>query len=399
MEIIMAFAYQHTEFLAPIAVLFLASILYLALSRLVIAIVKKVSKKTKSNWDDFLLQRRFFHQLCHLPSLILLYHCANYFMHAEALIIKLSYILMIWFCLRALSAFLNALNDVYQGHELAKQRPIKGHLQIVNIFFYCFALIGIVSIIIDKSPWMLISGLGAMTAILLLIFKDTILSFIAGMQITFNDLFRIGDWIEVPSMGADGEVIDIALHTIQVQNWDKTITIIPTHKVMEGSFKNWKGMEQSGGRRIKRAINIDMTSVTFLTLEQISRFKKIHYLTDYLTSKESEIAQYNQEQKIDTSEVVNGRRLTNVGTLRAYMEGYLRHHPGVHQGLTFLVRQLNPSSEGIPLEIYIFTNDTRWASYENIQADIFDHLLAVIPEFGLRVFQSPSGYDFRNYKN
>ena len=235
-----------------------------------------------------------------------------------------------------------------------------------------------------------------MTAVLLLIFRDTILSFIASLQITSNDLVRVGDWIEVPKFGADGDVIDIALHTVKIQNWDKTITVIPTHKLIDETFKNWRGMAQSGGRRIKRSILIDIESIRICDDALVERLKKIHLITDYVQDKLQELDEYNAEQQIDTSSPVNGRRMTNIGTFRAYVVAYLRHHKRIHQQMTFLVRQLPPGPTGLPLEIYVFTNDTAWAKYEAIQADIFDHILAVVPEFDLRVFQSPTGRDFSN---
>jgi miniconductance mechanosensitive channel len=240
------------------------------------------------------------------------------------------------------------------------------------------------------------SGLGAMTAVLLLIFKDTILSFIASLQITFNDLFRIGDWLEIPDFGADGDVIDIALHTVQIQNWDKTISVIPTHKLIDGTFKNWRGMQESGGRRIKRSVLIDISSIKFCDEEMIKKYKKYQILRNYVEQKEKEIEQYNQEYNIDTSELINGRRMTNIGTFRAYVEEYLKRNTNINKDLTFLVRQLAPGHQGLPIEIYVFTNDTRWAFYEKIQADIFDHILAIVPEFDLRIFQAPTGYNLES---
>ena len=233
-----------------------------------------------------------------------------------------------------------------------------------------------------------------MTAVLLLIFRDTILSFIASLQITSNDLVRVGDWIEVPKFGADGDVKDIALHTVKIQNWDKTITVIPTHKLIDETFKNWRGMAQSGGRRIKRSVLMDIESIKICDDALVERLKKIHLITDYVQDKLLELEKYNVEQQVDTSSPVNGRRMTNIGTFRAYVVAYLRQHKKIHRQMTFLVRQLPPGPNGLPLEIYVFTNDTAWANYEAIQADIFDHILAVVPEFDLRVFQNPTGRDF-----
>jgi miniconductance mechanosensitive channel len=246
---------------------------------------------------------------------------------------------------------------------------------------------------LDQSPWLLISGLGAVTAVLLLIFKDTILSFLASLHIVMYDLVRVGDWIEMPKYDADGDVIDIALHTVKVQNWDKTITTIPTYKLIEDSFKNWRGMQESGGRRIKRHLLIDQKSVKFCDEEMVERFKKIQLLSPYLNQKKEEIEVFNKEHNIDTSVLINGRRMTNLGTFRAYVTAYLKGNELISKDMTFLVRQLQPTPEGLPLEIYVFSRDTAWANYEAIQADIFDHLLAAISFFDLRVFQRPSGYD------
>ena len=247
---------------------------------------------------------------------------------------------------------------------------------------------------IDKSPIYLLGGIGALTAVLLLIFKDTILSFVASIQIHSNDLFKIGDWLEAPQFGADGDVIDIALHTVKIQNWDKTISIIPSHKLIESSFKNWRGMSESGGRRIKRSIYIDQTSIRFCDEQMIEKFKSFKLLAPYLEAKLAEIDASNADKNINMQALVNGRRLTNIGTFRAYIQAYLKNHPMIHQNLTFLIRQLAPSEKGIAIEIYVFTNITDWIAYEAIQADIFDHLLAVLTEFELQVFQNPTGKNF-----
>jgi miniconductance mechanosensitive channel len=253
-----------------------------------------------------------------------------------------------------------------------------------------------ISIIIDKSVLVLLTGLGALTAIILLIFKDSILGLVAGIQLVANDMVRPGDWIEMPKYGADGDVIQITLNTVKIRNWDKTITTIPTYSLISDSFKNWRGMSESGGRRIKRALPIDMTSVKFCTPEMIDRFSRIAMLRDHIERKTKELREYNERNEIDQSVPVNGRRMTNLGTFRAYLVAYLRAHPKIHQDMTFLVRQLPPSDKGLPLEIYVFSNDQVWANYEAIQADIFDHLLASLPEFELRPFQSPTGDDVRN---
>ena len=255
-----------------------------------------------------------------------------------------------------------------------------------------------VAVLIDRSPVILLSGLGAITAVLMVVFKDTLLSLAASIQLTTQELIRVGDWLEVPQFGADGDVIDVALYTITVQNWDKTISTIPTYQLVSGSFKNWRGMSESGGRRIKRSIFIDVNSIHFLSNEEVRRLSRIELLKDYIKSKEEELQTYNASIKTADEPRVNQRHLTNVGTLRAYIRSYLQQHPKIHHDMTLIVRQLQPGPEGLPIEIYCFSNDTNWVNYEAIQADIFDHIFAIIPEFGLRLFQQPAGADFAQLK-
>jgi len=296
----------------------------------------------------------------------------------------------------AISSLLNLVNDVYQRRPDAASKPIKGYLQVVKIAVFAVAAILAIAALLDRSPLILLSGLGAMAAVLMLVFQDTLLSLVASVQLTSNDMIRVGDWIEMPQLNADGDVIDIALHTVKVQNWDKTITTIPTKRLITESFKNWRGMQQSGGRRIKRSIYLDQTSVRFLSSEERARLHRFMLLDEYLTAKQREIAEWNARLAERGRDEVNTRRVTNIGTFRAYVERYLRSHPGIHQGMTLIVRQLAPGPTGLPLEIYCFTNTTAWVAYEGIQSDIFDHLLAILPEFGLRVFQEPTGTDMRN---
>ncbi|MFP5504755.1 MAG: mechanosensitive ion channel family protein [Gammaproteobacteria bacterium] len=295
----------------------------------------------------------------------------------------------------ALSAFLDIVNYVYQRRPDAGVHPIKGYLQVVKILVYAIATLLIIAALIDRSPLILLSGLGAMAAVLMLVFQDTLLSLVASVQITSNDIVRVGDWIEMPQLNADGDVIDIALHTVKVQNWDKTITTIPTKRLISESFKNWRGMSESGGRRIKRSLFLDQQSVHFLGDEELERLSRFRLLDDYLERKQRDIDEWNARLAESGKEPVNTRRLTNIGCFRAYVERYLRSHPQVHQSMTLIVRQLSPTADGLPLEIYCFTNTTAWVAYEGIQSDIFDHLLAIVPEFGLRVFQHPSGADLR----
>jgi len=293
-----------------------------------------------------------------------------------------------------INAVLDAVYVIYRQSKFAQVLNIKSYLQISKLLLNILGGIIVIAIVIDKSPIYLLSGIGALTAVLLLIFKDTILSFVASIQIHSNELFKVGDWLEVPQFGADGDVIDIALHTVKIQNWDKTISIIPSHKLIESSFKNWRGMSESGGRRIKRSIYIDQTSIRFCDEQMIEKFKSFKLLAPYLEAKLAEIDAANADENINMQALVNGRRLTNIGTFRAYITAYLKNHPMIHQNLTFLIRQLAPSEKGIAIEIYVFTNITDWIAYEAIQADIFDHLLAVLSEFELQVFQNPTGKNF-----
>ncbi|ARU87653.1 mechanosensitive ion channel family protein [Pseudomonas sp. M30-35] len=298
----------------------------------------------------------------------------------------------------AINAVLDIVNNFYQRRPDAHLRPIKGYLQVVKIIISLIALILIVAALIDRSPLILLSGLGAMAAVLMLIFQDTILSLVASIQISSNDIVRVGDWIEMPQLNADGDVIDIALHMVKVQNWDKTITSIPTRRFITDPFKNWRGMQECGGRRIKRSLYLDQSSIHFLSADELERLQQMTLLNQYLSDKRAEVSQWNKELAGGAEVQANTRRLTNIGTLRAYVENYLKHHADIHQQMTQLVRQLAPSSEGLPIEIYCFTTTTSWARYESIQSDIFDHLLAILPEFGLRVYQHPSGTDMRELR-
>jgi miniconductance mechanosensitive channel len=291
---------------------------------------------------------------------------------------------------RALSALLNMVNSIYTLRPNSYNKPIKGYIQLIKIALALITAILIMAALIDRSPLILLSGLGAITAVLMLVFQDTLLSLVASIQISSSDMLRVGDWIEMPQLNADGNVIDIALHTVKVQNWDKTITTLPTRRLINDPFKNWRGMTESGGRRVKRALNIDQNSIHFLTDKEKYRLKKFRLLQDYMEQKEKEIAEWNNSLSGD--DIINTRRLTNIGTFRAYVEQYLRRHPGINQGMTLMVRQLGPTDKGLPLEIYCFTSNTSSIVYESIQADIFDHLYAIMPEFGLRAYQAQTDY-------
>jgi len=290
----------------------------------------------------------------------------------------------------ALSGALNLVNDLYQRRPEARTRPIKGYIQVVRIIVYAAGIVLVVAVLIGRSPVILLSGLGAMAAVLMLVFKDTILSLVASVQLTSNDMIRVGDWIEMPALNADGDVIDIALHTVKVQNWDKTITTIPTYRLIAESFKNWRGMQESGGRRIKRALYIDLTSIRFLGPKELDKLRRVSLIDEYLARKKQEIEKWNAALAEGGKDPVNTRRVTNIGTFRAYALSYLRAHSQINQNMTLLVRQLAPGAQGLPLEIYCFTATTAWAAYEDIQSDIFDHLIAIMPSFHLRQFQEES---------
>lgn len=295
-------------------------------------------------------------------------------------------------------ALLDVTLDVARERGLNKKLPIKSINQLIKLFVFLVVAVISISTVLGKSPLYFLSGLGAMTAVVLLVFKDTILGFVAGVQLAANQMVSRGDWIEMPKYGADGEVLEVALTTVQVQNWDKTITMIPTYALISDSFKNWRGMEQAGGRRIKRSIRLDVNSIGFMDQSLIEHLQKIDSISDYLVEKQNEINEQNQQLASDLTVNANGRKLTNVGTFRAYLEYYLQNHPMVSQEMTLIVRQLPADENGLPIELYLFCTDIRWAAYEAIQADLFDHIYAVLPEFNLRAFQSPSGYDWRSQK-
>ena len=368
--------------------------------RIIVSGIKRIVRKTKTQIDDILIQRRVFHKLAHIVPGLLIYSTAGFIFSDYPvlgdIVTRLALIYIIIVLLLSIDSFINALHQIYLTTPISKGRPIKGYVQVVKIIIYFIAIILIIASLTKESPGKLLTGLGAMAAVLMLVFKDTILGFVASIQLSANKMVVPGDWITMPSHNADGTVIDISLNTVKVQNWDKTIATVPTYALVSDSFRNWKGMEESGGRRIKRSLNIDMNSVRFVDDEMAEKFKKIHLLKDYVVSREEEILKYNEDNKIDGSILVNGRRMTNLGTFRKYVEEYLLQHPKIHNDMTFLVRQLQPDERGLPIEIYVFSNDQAWANYEAIQSDIFDHILAVLPEFDLKVFQNPSGRDFQN---
>ena len=385
--------------LGIIALLALAWLAGQLVRRLLLRVVRGITRRTTWRWDDALFRHRTFHWLARMvPALAIQYGIMlvpGVPAHVEALVGNLMTALLVFFVVMAISAALSALEDIYRETPRGQQRSIKGLVQLVKLGLFVVAGLIIIAAVTGKHIGLLLSGLGAMSAVLMLIFKDTILGFVAGVQLSSNDMLRVGDWIEMPQLNADGDVIDIALHTVKVRNWDKTVTSIPSWRLISDSYKNWRGMEETGGRRVKRALYIDAASVHFLDEPALRRLSSLRLLADYLSSKEQELAQWNQAQGHAAEVPANRRRLTNLGTFRAYVQAYLDGHPQIHHGLTCMVRQLASGPQGIPLELYCFTATIAWAEYEGIQADIFDHLFALLPEFGLSLYQQPSGQDMR----
>jgi miniconductance mechanosensitive channel len=382
---------QFTVFILLILFSYLA---YVITWRIVRKILIPILKRSKNQFDDLLVKHNFFKKVSYLvPAFILYYFAESALNIFPSFIGVFNAILEIFFVIIAIlivDSLLSTLNDFYERYDFAKDNPIKGLVQIIKIIIYVIGLLIIIGNLLDQNLSSLVISLGTISAVLMLIFKDPILGFVGGMQLIFNKMLSIGDWISMPKFGADGTVLEINLTTVKVQNWDKTIVTIPTYSLISDSFQNWRGMEESGGRRIKRSINIDMDSVMFCTSEMLEKFKKIDILKAYIEKTELLIERHNKETGADPQIKVNGLRQTNIGVFRAYLKEYLHSRPDIHDDMTFLVRQLQPSEKGIPIEIYVFTTTTEWASFENIQADIFDHVLAVIPEFDLRVFQFPS---------
>ena len=384
----------------PLFLLVIASYVSFKITRkFLIRLITSQIKKSKTKLDDILIKNHLFLRISYLVPLIIIDNF-SYILTSNLPVtistidtaVNVSTILIFN---RIIDSILSSFADAYSGRY--KQIPLKSYMQIFKIFVIILTGLIILSILSGISPWGLIGSIGALGAVLLLIFRDTILSLIANLQITSNKLVQLHDWIEAPAFGADGDVIEIALHTIKVQNWDKTITVIPTHKLIDSSFKNWRGMEQSGGRRIKRSINIDLTSIKLCDDKMISNLNKIDLLSSYLKDKKTSLSKSNKNiQRGDDFHYLNSRNLTNIGTFRAYIVAYLRNHENINENMTFLIRQLPPSENGLPIEIYVFSNDNKWANYENIQSDIFDHLIASTKYFDLRIFQNPSGHDFKS---
>ena len=374
-----------------LAVVVLAVVADLVSKRVLLRVVVSLAGRTETDWDDVVAERRVFYRLAHMAPALVIYFFAPALLgpatSAATFVTAACLLYMIVVVASVVDGLLNATVDILRASRFGRRLPLTAFAQVAKLVLYGVVIIVALSVVIGESPALLFSGLGAMTAVLMLIFKDAILGFVAGIQLSANKMVTPGDWIEMPKYGADGDVLEVALTTVKVQNFDKTITTVPTYALITESFKNWRGMSESGGRRIKRAINIDMSSIRFCDDAMLDRLSRIHYMSDYLEEKRREIAAWTTGHEAEPATSLHPRRLTNIGTFRAYIVAYLRGHPKIHPQLTFLVRQLAPTEHGLPIEIYVFSTDQNWIAYEGIQADIFDHLLAVVSQFDLRVYQ------------
>jgi len=368
-----------------------AVIIHFLLHKIILKSIKKIDEKRKNLITSSLLQENLFERLALVLQGLVVYWQTNIWIEKGFIYETLLTISLIWIAIFGLLATYSLIDKLFKTFYLKTKIPffdMQTVVQSIKLVFGIICFIYIISILMDRSPVAILSGLGAMSAVLMLVFKDTILGFTAGLQLSTNKMVQVGDWIEMPKYGADGDIIDIGLNVVKVRNFDKTITTIPTYALVSDSFKNWRGMRESGGRRIKRSILIDINSIDFLSLNDIKRLEKANLLAPYLKQKQDEIQKHNEKNNFDLSLSVNGRRLTNIGTYRAYLVSYLKNNPNINQHMTVMVRQLSPNQFGIPLEIYCFTSTTIWVDYENIQSDIFDHFLCILKEFNLKVYQS-----------
>jgi miniconductance mechanosensitive channel len=377
-----------------VAIILLAFLAYLLFRRVLIPLLKKVAKKTTTAFDDILFQKKVLHRFSLLAPIIVLKSFTYLLPLLKPFLDTLFSISLSLVITFTIGAILGTVSEYLQQLEKFKERPIKAYIQIVIIIVYSVGFVYTFGLAIGSSPMQIITGLGVFTAVIALLFKDPILSFVASIQITSYDLIKVGDWIEVPKYNADGDVIDVSLSVVKIQNFDKTITSIPTYKLIEDSFKNWRGMKIAGARRIKRSVFIDQATIKFCDDEMIDKFEKIKLISEYIKIKKTELADYNKNIEQSAELVINQRRLTNIGTFRAYLMEYLKQRNDLRKDFTFIVRQLEPGPEGLPIELYIFVDTTEWAVYENIQSDIFDHILAVVSQFDLGIYQRPSGKDF-----
>ena len=366
--------------------------------KIMLRMIRKIANRSKSTWDNDLVEKKVFDRLSHVAPALIIYALAPSFIKENdavvAVLTKFSYAYIALVGAAVVDALLSFVVLRAKKTPALADKPVNSWVQVVKIMVWLFAVIVIIATLLDKSPWALLGGLGALTAVLMLVFKDSIMGLVASIQISALNLVRVGDWVEIPKYGTDGDVIEISLNTIRVQNWDKTISSVPTYALISDGFKNWRGMSESGGRRIKRSVRIDLNSIGFLDDSAFDKLTKVQALAPYLKQRKQEITEWNATQDIDNTNHANGRRLTNVGTFRAYLESWLAANPSINKDMTFLVRQLSSDEFGLPIEIYIFSSEQRWAQYEGIMADIFDHVFAVLPEFNLRAYQRPSGADF-----
>jgi miniconductance mechanosensitive channel len=382
------------ELFSLLILLIISFLAYKFTVKILRGLVIPLLQRTKTQFDDLLVKHHFFRNIAFLVPAFLIYNFIGDTIISSPgiinVVLKMIDVFFVVILLMIINSILDTINDYYNRYDFAKDHPIKSVIQIFKIFFYIIGLFSVIAMLFDKDLSSLILSLGAASAVIMLIFKDSILGFIGGLQLIFNKMVSIGDWISMPKFGADGTVLEINLTTVKVQNWDKTIITIPTYSLISDSFQNWKGMEESGGRRIKRAIYIDMNSIRFCTPEMLERFRKIQVLNKYIDATENRVVEYNAEHHIDNEILVNGRRQTNIGVFRAYLEAYLSNRNDVNKNMTFMVRQLAPGEKGLPIQIYVFATTTDWVKYEGIQSDIFDHVLAVIPEFDLKIYQYPT---------
>lgn len=378
-------------------IILLCIIVNIITKKIVLKLFAKIIQKNKFFWDDILLEKNVFNRLTNIIPGIIVYQFAPAFnnVNLEVFLKRCAIIYILFMSIFIVNALLDAINEIYTSYPISKIRPIKGLLQVVKIVFLIIIGIVIVGTLMNQNPLLMLSGIGAIAALFSFVFKDSILGFIAGIQLTSNDMLRIGDWIEMPKYGADGDVIDITLNTVKVQNFDKTIVSIPAYALVSDSFKNWRGMKDFGGRRFKRSVYIDMNSIVFCSPEMIEKFKKINCLKEYITQKEAELNNFNNKQNYDKEFHINGRFLTNIGTFRIYIQKYLEDNPMLRKDMSIFVHQLAPTENGLPIEICAFTKTIDWEEYETIQADIFDHIFSIAEEFELRIFQNPSGHDMR----
>ena len=393
-------AQPELQMIAAIGLVVVFALLAYALLKLVLVkFIHEVIRNTESKLDDVLLQRRVFSRIAYLLPAWIVYQLVPPLLAAYPVLAKLvSTGMAIYLVLVAtimLDSLIDSCLDIYRGLSQSQQLPVKSFAQVAKLLIYFVAVIIMISILVGESPLKLFAGLGAIAAVLMLVFKDPILGFVAGVQLSYNKMVAPGDWVDIPQHDASGDILEIGLTTVKVQNFDNTVTTVPTQSLINDSFKNWRGMQESAGRRIKRAINIDVNSIQFCDDAALARYSKVDFIKEYITTRQQEVVAHNQAKVQDPDSIVNGRRLTNIGTFRAYIIAYLQNHPQINQELTLMVRQLAPTDSGLPLEIYAFSSAKDWAVYEGIQADIFDHLFAVAKEFDLRVFQNPAGVDFR----